>query len=103
MPEPPPRKEGQVEPTEYEFEPNAKSVLERLMPMYVEISIYRALLESQASEFGARMTAMDAATRNAKDMIDIPDEVKKTMKFHLVETVDQAAEIAIGTCAKKKK
>ena len=44
-------------------------VLERLVPMYVEISIYRALLESQASEFGARMTAMDAATRNAKDMI----------------------------------
>ena len=39
------------------------------MPMYVEISIYRALLESHASELGARMTAMDAATRNAKDMI----------------------------------
>ena len=39
------------------------------MPMYMEISIYRALLESQASELGARMTAMDAATRNAKDMI----------------------------------
>jgi len=51
------------------FEPNERAVLERLMPMYVEVSIYRALLESQASEFGARMTAMDAATRNAKDMI----------------------------------
>ena len=38
-------------------------------PMYVEISIYRALLESQASFFGAQMTAMDAATRNAKEMI----------------------------------
>ncbi|MBX3186233.1 MAG: ATP synthase F1 subunit gamma [Labilithrix sp.] len=69
LPEPPPRKEGQLEPTEYRFEPNERSVLERLMPMYVEISIYRALLESQASELGARMTAMDAATRNAKDMI----------------------------------
>ena len=44
-------------------------MLERLVPMYVEISIYRALLESQASEYGARMTAMDSATRNAKDMI----------------------------------
>ena len=51
------------------FEPNETRVLERLVPMYVEISIYRALLESQASEFGARMTAMDAATNNAKDMI----------------------------------
>ncbi len=69
LPEPPPRKEGALEPTEYQFEPNERAVLERLMPMYVEISIYRSLLESQASEFGARMTAMDAATRNAKEMI----------------------------------
>jgi F-type H+-transporting ATPase subunit gamma len=69
LPEPPPRKEGALEPTEYQFEPNERAVLERLMPMYVEVSIYRALLESQASEFGARMTAMDAATRNAKEMI----------------------------------
>ena len=37
--------------------------------MYVEISIFRALLESMASELGARMTAMDSATKNAKDMI----------------------------------
>jgi F-type H+-transporting ATPase subunit gamma len=51
------------------YEPNPRALLERLVPMYVEISLYRALLESQASEFGARMTAMDAATRNAKDMI----------------------------------
>jgi len=69
LPEPPARKEGALEPTEYGFEPNERVVLERLMPMYVEISIYRALLESQASELGARMTAMDAATRNAKEMI----------------------------------
>ncbi len=69
LPEPPPKKEGEVAPSEYVFEPNEKAVLERLMPMYVEISVYRALLESQASELGARMTAMDAATRNAKDMI----------------------------------
>lgn len=69
LPEPPPEKEGALRPTEYGFEPNERMVLERLVPMYVEISIYRALLESQASEYGARMTAMDAATRNAKEMI----------------------------------
>jgi len=69
LPEPPPRKEGALEPTQVRFEPNERSVLEHLMPMYVEISIYRALLESHASELGARMTAMDAATRNAKEMI----------------------------------
>jgi F-type H+-transporting ATPase subunit gamma len=64
-----PSKEGVLAPSEYGFEPNPRAVLERLVPMYVEISIYRALLESQASELGARMTAMDAATRNAKEMI----------------------------------
>jgi F-type H+-transporting ATPase subunit gamma len=51
------------------YEPDQRALLERLVPMYVEISIYRALLESQASFFGAQMTAMDAATRNAKEMI----------------------------------
>jgi F-type H+-transporting ATPase subunit gamma len=51
------------------FEPNESAVLERLVPMYLEISIYRALLETQAGFFGAQMTAMDSATRNAKDMI----------------------------------
>ncbi len=69
LPEPKAAAEGSLAPTEYGFEPNEPAVLERLMPMYVEVSIYRALLESQASEFGARMTAMDAATRNAKEMI----------------------------------
>jgi F-type H+-transporting ATPase subunit gamma len=57
-------------PSELLFEPDKKALLERLVPMYVEISIYRALLESMASELGARMTAMDSATKNAKEMID---------------------------------
>jgi len=56
-------------PTDFIYEPTQRALLERLVPMYVEISIYRALLESQASFFGAQMTAMDAATRNAKEMI----------------------------------
>ena len=56
-------------PSDFIYEPNQRALLERLMPMYIEISIYRALLESQASFFGAQMTAMDSATRNAKDMI----------------------------------
>jgi F-type H+-transporting ATPase subunit gamma len=51
------------------FEPNRQALLDRLVPMYVEISILRALLESNAGEHGARMTAMDAATKNAKEMI----------------------------------
>ncbi len=61
---------GAVDSThEFIFEPNRDQLLENLVPMYVEIALYRALLESQASEFGARMSAMDSATRNAKDMI----------------------------------
>jgi F-type H+-transporting ATPase subunit gamma len=54
---------------EFIFEPDQGALLERLVPMYVEISILRALYESMASELGARMTAMDAATKNAKEMI----------------------------------
>jgi F-type H+-transporting ATPase subunit gamma len=63
--------EGGGEPTtdEYGFEPHKDALLTRLVPMYVDISILRALYESQASELGARMTAMDAATKNAKEMI----------------------------------
>ncbi len=52
------------------YEPNQQALLDNLLPMYVEVEIYRALLESVASEHGARMTAMDSATNNASDMID---------------------------------
>lgn len=51
------------------YEPDKQALLDRLLPMYMEVEVYRALLESVASEYGARMTAMDAATGNAKDMI----------------------------------
>jgi F-type H+-transporting ATPase subunit gamma len=59
--------EGRVE---FIFEPDKKALLDRLLPMYVEVEVYRALLESVASEYGARMTAMDNATKNAGEMID---------------------------------
>jgi F-type H+-transporting ATPase subunit gamma len=51
------------------YEPSKDALLDRLLPMYVEIEIFRALLESVASEHGARMTAMDNATKNASEMI----------------------------------
>jgi F-type H+-transporting ATPase subunit gamma len=54
---------------EFIFEPNQSSIFERLVPIYIEISILRALYDSVASELGARMTAMDSATKNAADMI----------------------------------
>jgi F-type H+-transporting ATPase subunit gamma len=54
---------------EFIFEPDKKALLRQLVPMYLEITLFRAMLESQAGFFGAQMTAMDSATRNAKDMI----------------------------------
>ncbi len=53
-----------------EYEPEPEEILQRLVPVYVEISIFRALLESTASEHGARMTAMRNASENAGELID---------------------------------
>ncbi len=57
-------------PVDFKFEPSKDALLDHLMPLYVEVELYRAFLESVASEFGARMSAMDNATRNAGEMID---------------------------------
>jgi F-type H+-transporting ATPase subunit gamma len=62
--------QGESEPRALvEYEPDPEEILKRLVPDYVEISIYRALLESTASEHGARMTAMHNASDNARDLI----------------------------------
>lgn len=53
----------------YLYEPNEAELLAALLPKYIETRVFRALLESAAGELGARMTAMDAATRNAKELI----------------------------------
>jgi F-type H+-transporting ATPase subunit gamma len=55
---------------EYIYEPSEQEVLTQILPQYVETQVYRALLESEASEQGARMTAMDSATNNARDLIN---------------------------------
>ena len=63
-------KETEQQP-DYIFEQSPQEIFNRLLPRYVEIQIYRALLESAASEHGARMASMDTASRNAGDMIDM--------------------------------
>lgn len=55
--------------TDYIYEPNATEVLQEILPKHIEVQIFRALLESAASEHGARMTAMDSASKNASEMI----------------------------------
>jgi F-type H+-transporting ATPase subunit gamma len=53
----------------YEYEPEEQEILDELLPLNLSIQVFKALLENNASEQGARMTAMDSATRNAGDMI----------------------------------
>ena len=60
----------QAEPVDFIFEQPPLEMLASLLPRYVESEVYRALLESAAAEHAARMTAMDAATSNASEMID---------------------------------
>jgi len=65
-----PREKAEDDQGDFLYEPDKATLLDTLLPMYVRVEVFRALLESVASEHGARMTAMDAATNNASDMID---------------------------------
>ena len=56
---------------DYIYEPSPEAILGDLLPRHVRMQVYRALMESLAGEYGARMTAMEAATKNAKEMIDV--------------------------------
>ena len=60
----------ELQPIEYVIEPSERAILDEMLPRHVKIQIYRALLESAAAEQGARMTAMEAATKSAADMIE---------------------------------
>src|SRR2546421_69016 len=59
------------QPVDYIYEPSAQAILGDLLPRHVRMQVFRALMESLAGEYGARMTAMEAATKNAKEMIEI--------------------------------
>jgi F-type H+-transporting ATPase subunit gamma len=65
-----PSEKDEADMTDFIYEPGKRELLNNLIPMYVRVEVYRALLESVASEHGARMTAMDSATNNASDMLD---------------------------------
>jgi F-type H+-transporting ATPase subunit gamma len=70
------------------FEPSAKALLEKLLPLYVHVLIYRALVETSAGENGARMAAMDNATRNCEEMIQ-----SLTLKYNKVRQSAITAEL----------
>jgi F-type H+-transporting ATPase subunit gamma len=90
--EPEDRRDGQHALVEYEPEPDA--ILRRLVPQYVEISIYRALLESTASEHGARMTAMRNASENAGEVIE--DLTLEMNRARQAEITQEIMEVVAG-------
>jgi F-type H+-transporting ATPase subunit gamma len=83
--------------TDYIFEPSPAEVLESLLPRFIEIQIYQAMLESIASEFSARMVAMRNATENAKDLIS--ELTLARNKARQAQITSEIAEIAAGANA----
>jgi F-type H+-transporting ATPase subunit gamma len=77
-----------------EYEPDPEEILKRLVPDYVEISIYRALLESTASEHGARMTAMRNASENAGEVIE--DLTLEMNRVRQAEITQEIMEVVAG-------
>jgi F-type H+-transporting ATPase subunit gamma len=77
-----------------EYEPDPEEILTRLVPDYVEISIYRALLESTASEHGARMTAMRNASENARTLIE--DYTLEMNRARQAEITQEIMEVVAG-------
>jgi F-type H+-transporting ATPase subunit gamma len=76
------------------YEPDAEEILARLVPDYVEISIYRAMLESTASEHGARMSAMRSASDNAAELID--DLTLAANRQRQAEITQEIMEVVAG-------
>ena len=84
-------REEEIEPDkrlDYIYEPSEEALLEKLLPMYVHVLIYRALVETSAGENGARMAAMDNATRNCEDLIQ-----SLTLKYNKVRQSAITAEL----------
>jgi F-type H+-transporting ATPase subunit gamma len=77
VPVPLPEVSADTPTTPYEYEPGESELLDALLPRNLRVQIFKALLENAASEQGARMSAMDSATRNAGEMIK-----KQTLKYN---------------------
>jgi F-type H+-transporting ATPase subunit gamma len=79
------------------YEPDPEQILQRLVPDYIEISIYRALLESTASEHGSRMTAMRSAQQNASDLIeDLTLEMNRQRQAEITQEIMEVVAGAEG-------
>jgi F-type H+-transporting ATPase subunit gamma len=81
--------EAAAESTDYLYEPDKQVLLNRLVPLYVQILLYRAALESITSFFASQMTAMENATKNAGDMISA-----LTLQFNRARQASITKELA---------
>jgi len=82
---------------DYIYEPDPVTIFNRLLPRFLEIQIYQALLESSAAEHAARMAAMDAATKNAREMID--SLTLKMNKIRQAQITNEIIEVVSGAQA----
>src|SRR2546430_447314 len=83
---------------EYLYEPGPEAILASLLPRHVTTQVYRALMESAAGEYGARMTAMEAASKNAREMINLLTSQYKKARQGRITT--QLLAIGCGASAR---
>jgi len=91
------RPEGSGQYRDYIFEPSPAAVLQALLPRFVEIQVYQAMLETIASEHSARMVAMRNASQNAKDLVS--DLTLSYNKVRQAQITREVAEISAGANA----
>ncbi|MCX6806704.1 MAG: F0F1 ATP synthase subunit gamma, partial [Candidatus Berkelbacteria bacterium] len=89
------QQEGAVS-NDYLLEPSSKELLNTLLPQFIEVQIYQALLESKASEYSARMMAMKNSTENAKDLMD-----ELYLTYHSLRQSAITSELTEMTVAKQ--
>jgi F-type H+-transporting ATPase subunit gamma len=103
---PPERPAGQdsARRLDYIFEPDPQSILEQLLPRYVEVLIYQAILETAASFFSAQMVAMRNATDNAKDLVEsLSLSYNKVRQANITREVTEIASAAEAMAASSKR
>jgi F-type H+-transporting ATPase subunit gamma len=101
-----PRQEGESQHRrlDYIFEPDPQSILEQLLPRYVEVQIYQALLETAASFFSAQMVAMRNATENANDLVSsLSLTYNKVRQANITREVTEIASAAEAMAASSRR
>jgi len=89
---------------DYIFEPDPQSILEQLLPRYIEVQIYQAILETAASFFSAQMVAMRNATDNANDLVDsLSLTYNKVRQANITREVTEIASAAEAMAAANKR